>query len=198
MPDKIDRRIGGNNQLMITVLLIIAVLAAAGTYFINSMSAPLSRPVPDMPVVPGQAAPSGEQLMITLSVPGSNGMLAAETMFLSRQVETQAQAREALIAAFSDQRVLQAPVLNRLKLRAFFLDESGTGYVDLGPVPDGGIQASAREELLAIYAIVNTLCQNFEEIRQVRFLIDGKEAQTMAGHMDLSRGFTKRMDLLRQ
>jgi hypothetical protein len=199
MPDKIDRRIGGNNQLLVTVLIIIAVAAAAGAYVyvMGPLSAPTSQPAQDIPGNAGQAALSEERLTIILSVPGNNGMLSAEMISLSRQIETQAQAREALIAALADQRVIQTPVLNRLKLRAFFLDESGTGYVDLGPVADGGIQASAREELLAIYAIVNTLCQNFEDIRQVRFLIDGKEAQTLAGHMDLSRRFTKRMDLVR-
>jgi hypothetical protein len=40
--------------------------------------------------------------------------------------------------------------------------------------------------------------QNFDEIKQVRFLLNGKEAQTLAGHVDLSRTFTKRMDLVRQ
>ena len=54
------------------------------------------------------------------------------------------------------------------------------------------------EELLALYAMVNTLSQNFEEIRQVRFLVDGREAQTLAGHIELSRKFTKRMDLVKQ
>jgi hypothetical protein len=46
--------------------------------------------------------------------------------------------------------------------------------------------------------MVNTLSQNFEEIRQVRFLVDGREVQTLAGHIELSRKFTKRMDLVKQ
>jgi hypothetical protein len=60
------------------------------------------------------------------------------------------------------------------------------------------VRASAWEEQLAIYALVNTLLQNFEEIKQVVLLLDGGEAQTLAGHMDLSRTFTKRMDLVKQ
>ena len=54
----------------------------------------------------------------------------------------------------------------------------GTAYVDLGRGRPGGIRGVGRDELLAVYAVVNTLTQNFEEIRQVRFLIEGREAQT--------------------
>lgn len=197
MPDKIDRRIGDNNHLMVVVLIFLAIAGAVGTYLFGRMSALPSQPEAQ-PAFTSQLTPVEERLTITLSVPGSDGMLSAEMISLSRQIETQAQAREALIAALADQRLIQTPVLNRVKLRGFFLDDSGTGYVDLWPAANGSIQASAREELLAVYALVNILSQNFEEIRRVRFLIDGKEAPTLAGHIDLSRNFTKRMDLMRQ
>jgi hypothetical protein len=49
-----------------------------------------------------------------------------------------------------------------------------------------------------MYAMVNTLMQNFEEIREVAFLVDGRQAPTLAGHMDLSRRYGKRMDLVKQ
>ena len=51
---------------------------------------------------------------------------------------------------------------------------------------------------MAIYAVVNTLTQNFEEIKEVRFLLDGREAQTLAGHIDASVFFSARPDLARQ
>ncbi|HSQ77452.1 MAG TPA: GerMN domain-containing protein, partial [Nitrospirota bacterium] len=73
-----------------------------------------------------------------------------------------------------------------------------TAYVDISSAQQNGATASAWEELLAIYSMVNTLMQNFEEIKQVRFLLEGKEAQTLAGHIDLSRKFDKRMDLVKQ
>ena len=69
--------------------------------------------------------------------------------------------------------------------------------MDLAPASETGVRASAWEELLAVYAVVNTLVQNFEEIRQIRFLLDGKETQTLTGHIDLGRTFTKRMDLVK-
>ncbi len=41
-------------------------------------------------------------------------------------------------------------------------------------------------ERLTVYSIVNTLAQ-FDEIADVKFLIEGKEVDTLVGHMDLSR-----------
>ena len=55
----------------------------------------------------------------------------------------------------------------------------------------------ADARLLALYAVVNTVTHNVPEVRQVRVLLDGREAQTLAGHADLSRSFAKRADLVR-
>ncbi|MCF8001060.1 MAG: GerMN domain-containing protein [Halanaerobiales bacterium] len=41
-------------------------------------------------------------------------------------------------------------------------------------------------ERLTVYSIVNTLSQ-FDKIREVKFLIEGEEVDTLVGHMDLSR-----------
>jgi len=89
-------------------------------------------------------------------------------------------------------------VLRDIRLRELYLDAFGTAYIDLSPGPQKDVRASAWEEQLAIYAMVNTLLQNFDGIKTVVLLIDGREAQTLAGHMDLSRTFTKRMDLVKQ
>jgi hypothetical protein len=138
-----------------------------------------------------------EPLSITLYYP-HEGVLATGSALVKRQPDTQSLAREALAALLADQRAAQEPVLRDIGLRELYLDGSGTAYIDLTPGPRKDVRGSAGEEQLAIYALVNTLQQNFEEIKQVMLLIDGREAQTLAGHMDLSRTFTKRMDLVKQ
>jgi hypothetical protein len=190
---------GGNRLLLWTLVVIFALAAVAGIYVWLHVSAPSSSQGQtaqgQLSVV--QPVHRDEPLMITLYYP-VDGMLAAGSAAVKRQLDLQAQAREALVAVLTDQRVLQAAVFRDLKLREFFLDVSGTAYVDLTPIQRNGVKTSAWEELTAIYAVVNTLTQNFEEIKQVRFLLEGKEAQTLAGHIDLSRKFEKRMDLVKQ
>lgn len=199
MSERIDRRIEGNRSLIWLLVAIFAVVAAAGVFVWLRLNAP--HPQQDQavqaPSLLAQQARPEEPLSITFYYP-VDGALATGTASVKRQPDPQTQARGALDAVFADQRVLQTAVFRDLKLRELFLDASGTAYVDLSFARQNGATASAWEELLAIYTMVNTLTQNFEEIKQVRFLIEGKEAQTLAGHMDLSRKFVKRMDLVKQ
>jgi hypothetical protein len=181
--------------MMMAIIIVIVTGASAFSIWLNLAGRSASTtPEQAEPLV--QPVRSDEPLTVTLFV-SSDGFLSTGSIAVKRQPDTQAQAREVLTTALADLRAAQSPVLRELKLRGLFID-GGTAYVDLAPLPQTGIRSSALEELLAIYAIVNTLGQNFEEIMQVRFLVDGKEAQTLAGHIDLSRTFTKRNDLVKQ
>lgn len=136
--------------------------------------------------------------MATLFVPGDD-TLGTVVVAVKRHPEVQLQAREAVAAVLAAGQGTQSSVLRELRLRALYLDASWTAIVDLSAASPNQkeIRASAEDELLAVYALVNTLTQNFPEIRQVRFLMDGREAQTLAGHIDLSRAYVKRTDLVK-
>lgn len=161
-------------------------LQGSGTAFVPARGQSVSAPIQQ----------ADEQRIITLAVPGSEGLAAVQASVRS-QPDTQAEARETLALLLADPRSVQSPVLGAVKVRAFFIDASRTAFLDMSPVSQTGIRASANDELLAVYSFVNTLTQ-FEEIRQVRFLIDGREAQTLAGHVDVSGPLARRTDLLKQ
>ena len=55
------------------------------------------------------------------------------------------------------------------------------------------VGGSTGEEFL-VNSVVNTLTE-FNEVKQVRFLIDGKEIETLAGHMDLSEPVKRSKDI---
>lgn len=42
-------------------------------------------------------------------------------------------------------------------------------------------------EIMTVYSIVNTVVANLEGIRAVQILVEGNEAETLAGHLDISR-----------
>lgn len=70
------------------------------------------------------------------------------------------------------------------KINSVTLDND-TAIVDLDSgITKNFVGGSTGEEFL-INSVVDTLT-DFDEIKQVRFLIDGKEVETLAGHMDLS------------
>jgi len=66
-----------------------------------------------------------------------------------------------------------------------FLSDRNEAYVDLG----GGIvqnhPGGSLNEALTVYAIVNALTTNLPEIDAVQLLIEGREVDTLRGHIDL-------------
>ena len=52
-------------------------------------------------------------------------------------------------------------------------------------------------ELLTIYSIVNSLILNVPNIKAVKILINGNEAKTLAGHIDLQTAIKANMLLIR-
>jgi hypothetical protein len=198
MSERTDRSIQSNRLLFGVVIIIAAIVASGGGLLWKRMNSANTAPMPaEQDRQLAQQLLRDEPLSITLYFP-HEGMLATGSAVVKRQPDTQSQARAALAALFADQRTPLEPVLRDIRLRELYLDGSGTAYIDLTPGPRKDVRASAWEEQLAIYALVNTLLQNFEDIKQVVLLLDGGEAQTLAGHMDLSRTFTKRMDLVKQ
>jgi len=192
-----DRAIRDNRLLLVIIGVILIVTAGGFFYWTHQVSPDAVQKQADQNMKPQiQPAFRNEPLPITLYYP-RDGMLVSSSVPVKRQPDVLAQAREALAAVFLDQRVAQAPVLKDVKLRAFYIDSQGTAFIDLTPGQAQPVRASAWDEQLAIYSMVNTLTLNFDEIRQVAFLVDGREAQTLAGHMDLSRKYGKRQDLIK-
>jgi hypothetical protein len=73
-------------------------------------------------------------------------------------------------------------------VRATFLLPDGTAFVDLGgPTLAQGWGTGSHEELMAVYSVVQTVTTNFPEAKRVRILINDEPAETLAGHVNLSR-----------
>ena len=200
MSERNDRRIPDGAPLVITLMAIVLIVAGGGGYlWFRLAGAPQA--VSTLQQEGQTAAPAArpdEPFMATLFVPG-DGALGTAVVAVRRHPEVQLQAREAVAALLAADQGMQSPVLRELRLRALYLDASWTATVDLSAASPNQkeLRASAEDELLAVYALVNTLTRNFPEVRQVRFLMDGREAQTLAGHIDLSRAFVKRTDLVK-
>jgi hypothetical protein len=83
-------------------------------------------------------------------------------------------------------------------LRAFYVTERGDAFVDLSSDIIRGHPGGSLNELLTVYAIVNAVTANLPAVTRVQILIDGKEADTIAGHVDLRRPLTRNDSLVRE
>lgn len=77
------------------------------------------------------------------------------------------------------------------KLRALFVTETGHAYVDLSREAAAAHPGGSLYELLTVYTIVNALTANLPAVSAVQLLVDGKEVDTLAGHVDLRRPLAK-------
>lgn len=81
-------------------------------------------------------------------------------------------------------------------VRAVFI-EGKTAYVDFS----GEIRASHPGgivgELMTVYSIVNTLVLNMDDVDQVKFLIEGRDADTLTGHIDIRSPLSADMMIIR-
>ena len=57
------------------------------------------------------------------------------------------------------------------------------------------LTGSAVEEQLLISQIVETLMQSYDEVKSVSFTVDGEEAETLMGHVDITESFTAPLDI---
>ena len=72
-------------------------------------------------------------------------------------------------------------------LRALYLSAKGEAYVDLSREVVTAHTGGSLDELLTVYTVVNALTSNLPAVTSVQVLVDGKEVETLAGHVDLRR-----------
>jgi spore germination protein GerM len=78
-------------------------------------------------------------------------------------------------------------------LRALFVTAAGDAYVDLSRELVDAHPGGSTNELLTIYTLVDALTANLPAVRAVQILVEGRELDTLAGHVDLRRPLARRL-----
>jgi spore germination protein GerM len=79
------------------------------------------------------------------------------------------------------------------KLRALFVTERGEAFVDFSSELVTRHSGGSTDEMLTVYTIVDALTANLPAVTSVQVLVDGKQIETLAGHVDLSRPLAKNL-----
>ena len=154
-------------------------------------------PPPAQPVPPAVAAASAPttspkiQARLFYIAPSSTKLHAVE-----REVEfgdtPAAQARRIVEAELGPPpESYVSPIPQGTKLRNLYLTADGTAYVDLSGEVSRGHPGGSLAEILTVYSVVNALMENLPAVSGVQILIDGREVDTLAGHVDLRRPLQK-------
>jgi spore germination protein GerM len=82
-------------------------------------------------------------------------------------------------------------------LRAFYVTDRGDAFVDLSRDITSAHPGGSLTELLTVNAIVNAVAANLPAVQRVQLLVDGKEVDTIAGHVDVRRPLSRDPTLVR-
>ena len=148
-------------------------------------SKPVPSETPHISATVFYAAPEGDALMpIRREVPLADGVVA--------------QGRQILITQLAPP---PSPYISAIPagtaLRAFYVTDKGDAFVDLSGISTGHPGGSLTE-LLTVYAIVNAVTANLPAVQRVQILVDGKEVDTIAGHVDIRRPLARDTSLVRE
>jgi hypothetical protein len=109
-----------------------------------------------------------------------------------------AQGRQILTAQFAPP---PAPYISAIPpgttLRAFYVTEKGDAFVDVSGI-SAAHPGGSLTELLTVHAIVNAVTANLPAVQRVQILVDGKEVDTIAGHVDIRQPLPRDTSLIRE
>jgi spore germination protein GerM len=181
--------------LTIAAVTLVAIAVAAVVWLRAPRFTSRATPRAAAASAPTAPAPPGRKIKARLFYVADDGMrLTGVERDIAYGEGATAQAREIVAAQI-------APVVEPLvsaipagtALRAVFLTEGGDAYVDLSRDVVSAHPGGTLNELLTIYTIVDALTVNLPAVTAVQVLVDGKEVDTLAGHIDLRQPLAKNL-----
>jgi len=83
-------------------------------------------------------------------------------------------------------------------LRGLYVSSRNEAFVDLDATVRDKHPGGSMNELLTVFTIVNAIVTNLPDVQSVQLLINGREVDTLAGHVDLRRPLRKNDSLITQ
>jgi hypothetical protein len=81
-------------------------------------------------------------------------------------------------------------------VREVWVSPGGVAFIDFDISLPEALVGGSLEEIHAVYGVVATVTSSFPEIRAVQILVGGEEAETLDGHVDVSRPLLPQYDMV--
>ena len=181
----------GLGLLVLGVVLVVAVLPRL-----------LSTPAGVVAPADSPAAVTGEarRIQATLFYVADNGQelvpLSRPVLYGATPLEQARRIVEALVEPAPEGQRSALP--EGTTVRSVFLAADGNTFVDLGGSIVTGHSGGSLNEALTVYAIVNAVTVNLPDIAAVQILVNGKQVDTLAGHIDLRYPLGKALEWVRK
>ncbi len=187
-----------SRRALATVGIIIFGVAAAWFLFIGLPRWYAARHAPAAAGAgtADNAPPSAvRKITATLYYVSDDGMalvpVQREVPFATTVVE---QARAIVEAQLAAAPPLVSAIPVETKLRDVFITERGDAFIDLSGDVTAKHPGGSLSEIFTVYTLVNALTVNLPAVTHVQILVDGKEVDTLAGHVDLRHPLSKNLE----
>ncbi len=183
-----------NRRIALPIAVIVLAAAAAWVLFVGLPRWYGPKPPESTPATTAATA-AGRKITATLYYVSDDGTelvgLQREVPFGEAVIEQARHIVEAQIAPATAPLVSAIP--EGTSLRNLYVTDKGDAFVDLSPEVRTKHTGGSLDELFTVYTIVNALTVNLPAIQRVQILIDGKEADTLAGHVDLRHPLSRQL-----
>jgi hypothetical protein len=184
-----------SRRTAITMLVVIAVLAV-GVFYLRSLARRIfveSRPKGEQEAHAQLSAaalqsPSGSNHTVVLYFPSyATGTLMGESRQIAWASNDIDRIRQVILGLIEGSRNgsnrVIAPSSN---IRAVFFAPDGTACIDFSSEALSDFERGIESETLAVYSIVDSVAANVPTVKRLKILIQGQEADTLDGHIDLT------------
>ncbi len=184
---------------LILIAIVVPILVFGGMYLRDLVRRTFfenrQRPEAEMQTQLQQQALQSEantQVSVTLFFPDyGTGSLVEEGREIAFAPNDADRIRQVVLALVSGSQQGHASALPAgTVLRAVFLTSDGTAYLDFSNDISQNLPVGIESETLAVYSVVDSLATDIPAVKRVKFLIQGQEAETLNGHVDLTGIYT--------
>jgi len=169
------------------VLLLFIAGMGAGYYFLGRTGVIRAGSAPG-PVAGSPQEAAGDFMSISLYYPSGSGLKPVTRKLPGRS--SRSSIAEAVIEEFfktpAGGEAVSVP--RDVRLLGIYRDSADIIYVDLSDEFRRNFQVDSLSEYLLLKGLYESLTANLQELKDVKVLIDGKEAETAGGHIFLKYG----------
>jgi germination protein M len=156
---------------------------------------PIDAPAQQTAPAPTAAVPRIKATLFFASAEGIGLVPVEQEIPLAQGTLAQARALiEAQLAATPPDSLIST-IPQGTKLLGVYVSERNEAFVDLDSTVRTKHPGGSMNELYTVYTIVNALTTNLQDVHNVQLLIDGREVDTLAGHVDLRHPLRKNENL---
>jgi spore germination protein GerM len=188
-------------RIAILGILFVVLVVLVIVFFKSGLKEKIIPAVPISPpdVEPLQVQPGQTKIVILFFLSEDDTLLHPEEREIPADTSVVHQAKRTIQELIKgSQRGFISPFPPETKLKELYVTDEGVAYVDFSKDIVEKHLSGSSAEISTIFSVVNSLAYNFNSIERVFILIEGRERETLGGHINLSRPFLPLYDLIAQ